>query len=82
MAGTEVAERPISFIAVRVGCLPGHIQNILLDIAGELTVAAALATAELASEGYEIRVNGAPTTLDGILTKGDTILLVRKIRGN
>jgi len=30
MAGTEVAERPVSCLAVRVGCLPGQIQNILL----------------------------------------------------
>ena len=82
MAGTEVAERPVSCLAVRVGCLPGQIQNILLDVVGELTVADALATAKLVPEGYEIRINGTPAGLDSLLTQGDTVLLVRKIRGN
>lgn len=68
------------YVTVRVGRLPGRIQEIALN--GERTVAAALEAAELDAEGYEIRVNGAPAAVDTGLAEGDTVLLVKKIKGN
>lgn len=68
------------FVTVRVGRLPGRIQEIALN--GDRTVAAALEAAELDSVGYEVRVNGAPTDSATTLAEGDTILLVKKIKGN
>lgn len=77
---TAEAEKPFSFITVRVGRLPGVIQTIALN--GGRTVADALEGAALSSNGYEIRVNGAPSDTTTNLTEADTVLLVKKIKGN
>ncbi len=68
------------YITVRVGRLPGKIEEIALN--GGRSVADALEAAELDPAGYEIRVNGAPTDVDAELSDGDTVLLVKKIKGN
>lgn len=69
-----------SFIKVRVGRLPGRIQELALN--GDRTVATALQTAGLDATGYEIRVQGAPATPSSTLQEGDIVLLVKKIKGN
>lgn len=69
-----------SFISVRVGKLPGRISEVALN--GERTVSAALAGAEITSDGHEIRVNGASADANTLLSDGDTVLLVKKIKGN
>lgn len=71
---------PFSTIEVRVGRLPGRIENIVLN--GSRTVKDALDGANLDANGHEIRVNGVVATRDANLVAGDTVLLVRKIRGN
>ena len=68
------------YITVRVGKLPGRIQEIALN--GGRSVADALEAAELDSAGYEVRVNGSPCDLGANLDDGDTLLLVKKIKGN
>ena len=68
------------YITVRVGKLPGRIQEIAMN--GGRTVADALEAAELAAEGYEIRVNGSPADAETELDEGDVVLLVKKIKGN
>ena len=68
------------FVSVRVGKLPGRIVEVALN--GDRTVAAALEAAELSSEGFEVRVSGRPATLDTPVTEGDTVLLVRPVKGN
>jgi sulfur carrier protein ThiS len=65
---------------VRAGKLPGKIAEIALDEGA--TVADALEVAELAAEGYEIRVNGTPADAETELAEGDVVLLVKKIKGN
>lgn len=70
----------MDFITVRVGKLPGRIMDIALN--GGRTVADALNGADLYSDGFEIRVNGAPADLEYNLANGDTVLLVKKITGN
>lgn len=67
-------------ITVKVGRLPGRIVEIALN--GERTVSAALAAAELDATGYETRVNGAVAAPESTLQDGDTVLLVKKIKGN
>ena len=70
----------MDYITVRIGRLPGKIEEIALN--GGRSVADALAASELDSEGYEIRVNGSPSDFDTELSDGDTVLLVKKIKGN
>ena len=67
-------------IMVRVGQLPGVVLEIALN--GDRTVSAAIAAAELDSEGYEVRVNGTPAEGTTLLTEGQTVLLIKKIKGN
>ena len=72
-----------SLIEVRVGRLPGAIQTVALN--GGRKVSDALDGAELDIgdvEGYEIRVNGEVADLDANLSSNDTVLFVRRIRGN
>jgi len=68
------------FITVKVGKLPGQIKEVVLN--GDRTVQAAVGAAELDASGHEIRVNTGTGALDTVLREGDTVLLVRKIRGN
>lgn len=70
----------VGYITVRAGRLPGRIEEIALN--GGRTVADALEAAELDASGYEIRINGAPAGMDALLNDGDTLLLVKKIKGN
>lgn len=76
----DTAVPSFSTAEVRVGRLPGKIENIVLN--GGRKVKDALEGAELSSNGHEIRVNGVEATLETDLSQGDTVLLVRKIRGN
>ena len=70
----------MDYITVKVGRLPGKIEEIALN--GGRSVADALEAFELDAEGYEIRVNGSPSDFDTELSDGDTVLLVKKIKGN
>ncbi|HVT16664.1 MAG TPA: hypothetical protein VHQ90_10875 [Thermoanaerobaculia bacterium] len=79
---TEEQDTPdtLDFITVRVGRLPGRIVEIALN--GGRSVGDALAGAELDFTGYEIRVNSELAQLGDELEDGDTVLLVKKIKGN
>lgn len=69
------------FITVRVGRLPGQIQEYALN--GQRNVAAALQAANMSSTGYEVRVNNVPVTdFTQAVSQGDTVLLVKQIKGN
>jgi len=68
------------YITVRVGKLPGRIETIALN--GGRTVGDALCGAGLDGSGHEIKVNAAPAAVETVLHEGDTVLLVRRIRGN
>ena len=67
-------------ITVRVGKLPGVINEIVLN--GDRTVGAALSAAGLDPSGFEIRVGGAAASPDSRLTHGQTVLLVQRVKGN
>jgi sulfur carrier protein ThiS len=67
------------YISVRVGQLPGRIEEIALN--GDRNVAAALEAAGLSKDGYQVKVNGEDATVDQGVEQGDTILLVRKVAG-
>ena len=71
---------PFTTAEVRVGRLPGRIDNIVLN--GGRKVKDAIEGAGLSASGHEIRVNGTEATVETDLNTGDTVLLVRKIRGN
>ena len=68
------------FITVRVGKLPGRIQEFGLN--GDRSVADALKAAELDYDGFEIRVNGDLATMETVLSDGNTVTLIKKITGN
>jgi len=71
---------PDTHITVRVGCLPGRIEEIALN--GDRSVAAALEAAGLDATGYEVRVGGVSAGMDRVLSTGETVLLVKQIKGN
>lgn len=79
-AAPAAAPADPGFITIRVGKLPGRIETIALN--GGRKVSDALAGAGLDSNGHEIKVNATPATADTDLKQDDTVLLVRKIRGN
>ena len=70
----------MDFITVKVGCLPGRIEEVALN--GGRTVADALTGAGLSAEGYEIRVNTESVDTTHTLSDGNVVLLVKKIKGN
>lgn len=72
--------KTMEYITVKAGKLPGKIEEISLN--GERTVAACIEAAGLNPEGFEIRVNGSVADMDTELNDGDTVLLVKKIKGN
>lgn len=74
------APAPFTTIEVRVGRLPGRIDNIVLN--GARKVKDAIDGANLRIDGHEIRVNGVEAAVDTDLNQGDTVLLIRRIRGN
>ncbi len=74
------AAENFSTITVRVGTLPGRINDIVLN--GGRTVRDALIGAEIRGSGYEIRVNGVIANEEVNLEEADTVLLVRRIQGN
>lgn len=65
---------------VRVGKLPGRIQEV--DINEKTMIVDVLAKAELTQDGYELRLNGSPAEIKELVKPGDTVLLVKKIKGN
>jgi hypothetical protein len=60
--------------------LPGRINEVSLG--EEKTVQAAVEAAEIEGSGHEVRVNGEPSEMDAELQTGDTVLLIREVRGN
>jgi len=68
------------YITVKVGKLPGAVQEIALN--GDRTVKAALEAADLKPAGFQIRVDGSDAALETVVSDGSTIFLVKKIKGN
>jgi len=67
---------------VKVGKLPGTVKEVFVNGNGTVTIGDVLSQADLSSEGFEIRLNGNPATLNDLVSNQDTVLLVRKIQGN
>jgi len=66
---------------LKIGVIPGRISEISLEN-GITTVEQALIAADLQIAGYEVRVNGQIVPLETVVSNGDTVLLVKKIKGN
>lgn len=64
----------------RIGKFPGTLKSI--DVPEGAAVADILAVAELSEEGYDLRLNGSPASLKDRVSPGDTVYLVKPIRGN
>ena len=79
-AAPAAAPADPGFITVRIGKLPGRIDQIGLN--GGRKVRDALVGATLDADGYEIKVNATPANAETDLKEGDIVLLVRKVRGN
>ncbi len=77
----QLTQTPEQKISVRVGKIPGNITTVTLS-AGKATVHDALVTANLDAEGFEIRVDASKASTQTPLKEGQTVLLVREIRGN
>lgn len=81
MAEGQVQGQGDGFITVRVGKLPGQIQDYALN--GTRTVGAALSAAQMSAAGYEVRLNNVVVTdMNTPVNANDAILLVKQIKGN
>ena len=67
-------------ISVNVG-VPGNIKKLVLE-GNSWTVQSVLKQAEIDASGYDIRVSGQPASLTSAVTDGQTVLLLRPVRGN
>ena len=68
---------------VKVGTVPGRIQEVSVETNDRVTVKAAIEMAGLTSAGYEIKVNGRTASEgDQIGQNTETILLVARVKGN
>lgn len=65
---------------VRVGKFPGTLKEV--EVKETSVVADILAIAELTSEGYDLRLNGSPASIQDRVEPGDTVYLVKPIKGN
>ena len=79
-AGAPAVPPTRNFAHVRVGRVPGPIREIVLD--GGRQVRDALEGAGIPTDdASEIRVNGVNAELNQELNDGDTVLVLRKVRG-
>lgn len=70
-----------STIMVKVGKVPGTIQEIAVE--NGTNVAYALELAGITdTEGYEVRVGGSSASFDTQLTSDTSVLLMKQIKGN
>lgn len=68
-------------IEIRIGMVPGRMNDIVLN--GDRTVQAGLTAAGLTvPSGYTIRVNGSDANTGTRLADGDTVLIVKNVKGN
>jgi sulfur carrier protein ThiS len=67
---------------VKVGRVPGRIVEVNIDD-GETTIEEALGLAELEVEcGFSVRLNGDSVDLDEPLSDGDSVTIVKEVKGN
>jgi sulfur carrier protein ThiS len=68
--------------SVKVGKVPGRITEVNI-VDGETTVREAIQLAGLSLEaGYSARLNGDVADLDEVLEDGDSVTLVKEVKGN
>jgi hypothetical protein len=60
----------------------GNIRELLISDGEAHTVKSVLAAQEINPAGYQIRLDGVPAGLDSPVAVGQTIMLLRPIRGN
>lgn len=78
--GTPAAQPVAATITINVGPL-GNVRRIVLS-AEHPTVGEALRAAGLSAAGYELRVAGDAVGTDARVSEGQTVLLLRTVRGN
>jgi sulfur carrier protein ThiS len=69
-------------ITVNVGQFPSAAGVTPVQVEDGASVAQALTAKGLTADGFDIRLNGQPTTADAVLHEGDSVILVKKIKGN
>lgn len=66
---------------LRVGIMPGKIQEVVVEVG--TTVGQVLAIAELSATGYDIKVDGTKVEESAVVTsETNLILLVKQVKGN
>ena len=78
--GNDDRDQDGGTISVNVG-VPGNIKKLVLE-GNSWTVQSVLKQAEVDASGYDIRVSGQPASLTTAVTDGQTVLLLRPVRGN
>ena len=68
-------------ITVNVG-VPGNIKKVVLAGNKRWTVGDALSQAGMTASGYDVRVSGETVTTDSPINDGQTVLLLRPVKGN
>ncbi len=64
---------------IKIGKFPGTAKEI--EINQPRTLLEVLAVAEFTHEGSELRVNGTPAEIQQQVKPGDTVLLVKNLKG-
>ena len=64
----------------RAGKFPGTLKPV--KVSPETVVGDLLAEVQLSREGYDLRLNGTPTSLEDRVEPGDTVYLIKPIKGN
>lgn len=66
---------------IKIAVLPGVVKDIAVN--GGTSISQAIEAADLGSVGneYEARLNGDPVERSVVLSDGDHVLLVKKIKG-
>jgi len=66
---------------IRVGTMPGRINEFAVEVG--TPISDVLVLAELSTEGYEVKVDGAVNNGTGVVTEStNLILLARQVKGN
>lgn len=67
-------------VQVTIVAIPGVVETVAVPVGN--TVADAAKAADIETDGYTVRINGAPGALDSVLNQGDYVVLAPEVESN
>lgn len=67
---------------IKIAYIPGAVKEIAVEDGARPTVADIAESAEFSLRGYQVQVNGVPRSVDSVVQDGDSIHLVKNVKGN